>query len=146
MNAPHNSGELGCDDLQLFYRYEKGCWSIAIPNIRLVAEYTTSSWGDDYFFVFLDQTQDKYFEASFYAKGRDETLGTLGKKLGVKLECRLVNSTDFKSRIIWPLHLEDKPLFDIIPNETAFARFREKWLYGPVRITLSEAAKSVFKA
>jgi len=89
---------------------KKNSWQFAWDQLVCLGEYTISSWGDDYFFVFV--TRDGYcYESSFYARGRDELLEALGKKLNSTLACGLCNSTEWKSRIIWPATLEDQEFY-----------------------------------
>jgi hypothetical protein len=141
------SGKLDCDGRQISYHFEERSWSVAISDIRLIAEFTTElgPWADDYFLVFLTAPENGWHEASFYAEGRDEMLDRLGKTLGVELELGLCNSAVFKTRIIWPLHLVDEALLILIPHKTAWGRFRQKWLGASVDTILSDAAKSAFK-
>ena len=68
---------------------------------------------DDYFFVFL--TDSHFYEASFYAEGRDTFLSEVSELLGAKISCGLVNSTDFKSRVMWPPDIEGQPFYDFVP-------------------------------
>jgi hypothetical protein len=143
----NNSGKLSCDGNVLSYRHETGGWSLAVSDIRLVAEYTTSDgpWSDDYFLAFIRARQPTHHETSFYADGRDDALRQLGQALGTVLRLGLCNSADFKSRIIWPTYLADKPLFDLAPSRTTMGRFRQRWLGAPIDTVLSEAAQSAIK-
>ncbi len=138
------SGEISCDGSLLCYRSAVRAWSIKVSTIRLVGEYTTGSWGDDYFLVFLTARENGWYEASFYAKGRDEALDVLGKSLGEEMQLGLCNSTHFKSRVVWPSRLRDKELVDLVPNKSAFRRFRQKWLGASVEFKVSDVVLSVF--
>ena len=141
------SGVLSCGGGLLSYRSAAGDWSIDVSDIRLVGEYTTAHgpWADDYFLVFLTAPENGWYEASFYAKGRDEVLPILEEALSATIRLGLCNSANWKSRIIWPLHLADKVLIDLVPHKTALGRFRQKWLGAPIERVLSDAANSVFK-
>ena len=141
------SGELSCSDSILTYRSDAVDWSIALSDIKLMAEYTTAygPWADDYFLVFVTDPESGWYEASFYATGRNEVVATLEETLSATIRLGLCNSTAWKSRIIWPLHLADKVLIDLVPHKTAFGRFRQKRLGAPVEWVLSDAAKSVFR-
>ncbi len=87
-------------------------WRMHLDDIRIIGESTSQSGplSDDYFICFAKDASN-WMEASFYAEGRDEFLNALGARLGTELELRLANSADFASRIIWPEHLVDQPMF-----------------------------------
>jgi hypothetical protein len=101
-------------------RYEVGVgigWTQPISGIEIVGEYTDPNgpYVDDYFFVFVIGPDHRFWEASFYADGRDKMLDHLGEKLGAQLSCGLAHSTDYDSRVLWPRSLEDKKLFEFVP-------------------------------
>src|SRR5262245_9714586 len=79
------------------------CWSLPLADLELLGEYTDPNgpFVDDYFFVFIRRPQHHWNEASFYASGRDELLDELAVLLGAKLDCGLVNSTEYNSRVMW---------------------------------------------
>jgi hypothetical protein len=145
MSAENESGELGVSGDAITYRSPREKWSIPVEEIRLIAEFTNSDGPhiDDYFFVFLTAPENGWYEASFYAKGRDETLAALGSKHGAKLECGLCNSTQYKTRILWPAHLKDHPLMDVIPptKQNLWQKMTDS---GSGEIRLSTAARSAF--
>lgn len=89
-------------------------WDIRVSDLTIIGEYTIDSLGDDYFLIFLTKSSN-WYEASFYSEGRDELLSELGRELYFKLECGLCNSTDLKSRVMWPLAIKDKPVFEFVP-------------------------------
>jgi hypothetical protein len=117
MNAKDHSGEIRCDGEVIAYRSALGDWSIRITDVRLIGEFTNSDgpYLDDYFLVFLTAPQSGWHEASFYAKGRDEAVAALSKSLGAPLECGLCNSTQYKTRIMWPPQLKDRELMEVLP-------------------------------
>jgi len=88
-------------------------WDIAIANIAVIAEYTNQNgpYADDYFLVFMERGNAQWYEASFYAQGRGEALKWLAIQLGADLECQLCNSTDFRSRVMWPPALAGREMF-----------------------------------
>ncbi|MEO6993771.1 MAG: hypothetical protein ABI273_09095 [Lacunisphaera sp.] len=114
------SGELRCSDGLLSYKSEGISWNLKIPDIRLVGEYTTANgpYIDDYFLVFLTAFEGGWHEASFYARGRDQVLPVLGAALGAPIEPGLCRSTDYKTRIIWPLKWKDQELMEVLPRKT----------------------------
>lgn len=111
-------------------------WTLPIETLVLISEYTTNEGPsiDDYFLVFVTVEEGQFYfsTCSFYADGRDEVVSTLGERLGSPIELGLANSTDWKSRVLWPPELAGKEYFTFkeVPAET----FREKakeWLVGP---------------
>jgi hypothetical protein len=90
-------------------------WSVEIKDLILVAEYTTNEGPhfDDYFLIF--QTKTCAFECTFYAEGRDAAFVKLSEQLNIPLQLQLCNSTDWKSRVIWPIHLAGTDYFQFTP-------------------------------
>jgi hypothetical protein len=115
----------------------RGLWRIAVKDLVLMAEYTTNEgpWLDDYFFVFVatDTGTVRFATASYYARGCEEVLGFLALRYGAKIEPGLVNSTDWKSRVIWPADLAGQEYFDRreVEPATLFAKLR-KMTFGPM--------------
>lgn len=110
---------------------EREAWRVSVSDLRVVGEFTNADgpFADDYFFVFI--ARDQWFEASFYAEGRDALLAGLGQGFGHKLQTDLSHSTDLASRILWPARLEGHPLFDLHPEERAggiFGKLRQRVL------------------
>lgn len=98
---------------------------------------------DDYFFVFVSKNDQSWYEASFYTDGRDDFLVKLGLKLKSELHCKLVYSTDFKSRIMWPPELEGQEMFKFIPeakSATLLGRLRQR-IVPKLHFELSDAAQ-----
>ncbi|MFA5193828.1 MAG: hypothetical protein WC740_24220 [Verrucomicrobiia bacterium] len=86
MNVSEYSGELRCSEDVITYRSSAGDWSVPIAEIRIIGEYTNTDgpYIDDYFFVFLTAPEGGWHQASFYAKGSDETLAALSRSLGAR--------------------------------------------------------------
>jgi hypothetical protein len=55
--------------------------------------------------VSVEESQLYFSTCSFYADGREEILANVGERLGSPIELRLANSTDWKSRVLWPPEL-----------------------------------------
>ena len=98
------------------------CWSLTIADLVFVGEYTISSFGDDYFFEFITVKDGlaSWFEVTFYADGRDEAIAALGRKLGQPLLVELYNSTEFRSRVMWPPALAGKPYRTLVPHKSSW--------------------------
>lgn len=127
--ASQNSGHIGFvgDDI-VYSRAGTEVWRIPLRAVRIVGEFTNRSGpaADDYFLaVVTDAAEGWWWEASFYAEGRDDFLASLGEKLGRKLGWSLCNSTDFRSVVIWPPQLAGRPMFE----------FRGEGLLGKLRLT-----------
>lgn len=139
------SGELRCDGKVIAYHSALGNWSVPITSVRLIGEYTNSDgpYVDDYFLVFLTAPENGWHEASFYAKGRDEALATLSKSIGVPLDCGLCNSTQYKTRIMWPENFKDEELMEVIPPKKK-SFWRRLADFGAREIRLSAAAHQAF--
>ncbi len=88
-----------------------GSLTLPISDIVLVGEATTQDgpFADDWFLVLVHR-DGRWIELSLYdeAKSLHQQLSTA---LGCPLPLGLANSTDFASRIIWPLTLTDRPVF-----------------------------------
>ena len=138
-----SSGQLWMESGTIHYEYQGGCWSVPVSDVKVIGEHTDDHGPgvDDYFFVFLTKTHS--YEASFYAEGRDQLLDEISREFGTPLVCDLVNSTDFRSRVMWPTSLAGQPLFDFLPklrNEGLWSRCKDV-LLPLVEYHLSEAVK-----
>ncbi len=110
------SGWITVHDARLSYgSAQYGSWERSVSDVVVIGEYTNQSgpFRDDYFFVFVTRSGE-VLEASFYARGRDEALRQLSGILGMPIDPALCNSTDFRSRVIWPLALRDHPVYDFV--------------------------------
>ena len=92
-----------------------GSWQLPASKVRVCGEYTTDNGPmiDDWFMVFVPDEGNGWYEASVYATGADLFLTGLAKVFGAEsLYGELFASTEFASRVIWPSHLRDMPLFE----------------------------------
>jgi len=105
-------------------------WSLAVTDIKAIGEFTTAAgpWLDDYFFVFVDRAAS-CLRAPLYAAGVDQALGGIGDALGCIIRPGLVNSTELRSRVIWPDSLVGVPLLELQPRQ-------DKTLLGRVKATM----------
>lgn len=146
MNPKDYSGELRCDGEVIAYHSALGDWSVRITDVRLIGEYTNSDgpYVDDYFLVFLTAAENGWHEASFYAKGRDQTLAALSRSIGSLLECGLCHSTQYKTRIMWPTHLKDQELMEVLPptKQSLWHRLTDS---GARDVRLSAVARQAFE-
>lgn len=139
------SGEISFVDGSVVYKSKLTDWTVPLATVRLIGEYTTANGPhiDDYFFVFMTAPEDGWHEASFYAKGRDETLARIAQQLGTPIEPGLCNSTHYTTRILWPPQVKGEPLMRIVAKPTKWRRIWAR-ISGVEDITLSEQARSVF--
>jgi hypothetical protein len=121
-------------------------WELPIADVGVVGEATNPSgpWGIDYLLYFATGP-DLWFEASFYADGRDEFLLALGEALGNPLELGLCNSVDYASRVLWPRSLAGQPMFQYsdVPPKTWLGKligpiYKLQTLSGPVATVLAQ--------
>lgn len=113
MPTPEDSGTIDLDgDVIRYTSATYSDWSICIRDIRIVGEATNQNgpFSDDYFLCFVTGPE-MWYEASFYDAGCDSFLAALGARLGVTFQPELSWSTDFASRILWPIELAGKPMF-----------------------------------
>ncbi len=149
MNTRKPSGELHVEqDAVLYSVPDGGGWRVPIADIRIIGEFTSDHGPvvDDYFFVFV--AREEYFEASFYADGRDEFLTELGQRLNHALSPGLCDSTQLASRILWPARLEGHPLFSLVPEQpsgTVLGRLRQR-LLPKVQMHLTDEVKEAIQS
>ena len=132
------SGQILLEGDVIRYRWPQrrsvGSWEVAVGDVRIIGEATTPDGpADDYFLCFAIGPE-MWFEASFYAEGRDAFLRALGERLGSPLELGLCNSTDFASRVLWPSSLTGEPMFryEIIPPKGIVGRVLSS-MFGPLQ-------------
>jgi hypothetical protein len=126
------SGYIQLDGDSIRYRSTAyGDWDLALSDVRLIGECTNQSgpFADDYFFCFATGP-GMWFEASFYADGIDEFLQAISAKLATSIDAGLCNSTDFASRVLWPLSLAGEPMFIYSPVPSGIV----KRLLGMARV------------
>ncbi|MCF7956681.1 MAG: hypothetical protein K9M75_12835 [Phycisphaerae bacterium] len=108
------SGIIEFIDGMIKYQFQdQVTWELAVSEIKVIGEYTNQNgpFADDYFYVFITNL-DVWYEASFYAHGRDSFFRKLGAELHQELHGTLVASADFNSNIIWPPSLAGKEMFE----------------------------------
>ena len=122
MPTSEDSGQIDLDgDVIRYTSTTYSEWTIRVDDICIIGEATNQSgpFADDYFLCFATGL-GMWYEASFYAVGRDTFLTALGARLGDMLHLSLCSSTDFASRILWPVEFADKPMFkyEDVPPKT----------------------------
>jgi hypothetical protein len=121
------TAELRLENSTLSYRDEQGQtrWEVCVSNLVLIAEYTTNEgpWCDDYFFIFWAREDGKLFVSKCpLLSNSSAVFEELGRRLGDEIHLGLIDSTDWKSRVVWPPKLAGEDYF-------TFTKARsEKWL------------------
>ncbi|MEM8671975.1 MAG: hypothetical protein AAGG48_30940 [Planctomycetota bacterium] len=126
MSGSENSGRIRIDeDVIRYTSHTDPDWTLRVADIRIFGEATNQhgAFADDYFLCFATGL-GSWHEASFYANGREHFLSALSEKLGVQFRLQLTASTDFASRILWPVELVGKPMFkyEDVPPKTWIGR------------------------
>jgi hypothetical protein len=113
MSTKTKSGSIRCDDERVSYTWDGGSWTLRFVDITVIGECTNElgPFADDYYICFVAADGETWWTTSFYAEGRDELLQCLARRFGSTFEWGLCDSTTFKSRVMWPPPLRDKPLF-----------------------------------
>jgi hypothetical protein len=112
--------QLKLDGDQIEYATPEGeSWRLPISEIRIIGEFLSRQGRgrENYFLVFM--TKEEWFKAPYQAEGREAFLAEVGRRLNHELRCDLFKSTTFSSRVLWPAHLEGRPLFELIPEPRA---------------------------
>ena len=94
-------------------------WRIPIADVRVIGEFLSrqNRGPQNHFLVFM--TSEEWFKAPYESEGRDALLAELGHRFGHQLRPDLFKATTFSSRVLWPTHLEGRPMFELIPEERA---------------------------
>jgi hypothetical protein len=110
-------------------RYESAngaAWEFIAEQILCVGEATTESGadGEDWKLCLVTNAHGEWAEGSLQADGRNDALQWLSVKLGCSLEVKLANAPAFRSRVMWPAALLERPLFEyqVAPLRRIFSR------------------------
>jgi hypothetical protein len=98
--------DLVCDD-----GAGKEFWKLPVTSLRVIAESTNAlgPFVDDWFLIFgYRENGENLFRDVPVISGVDAVLSELGTRLGVDIRLRLVQSTMFDSRVLWPERLVGK--------------------------------------
>jgi hypothetical protein len=96
-------------------RYESSggaSWDLIAEQILCLGEATTESGLlDEWRLCFVTDQHGAWLEGSMSALGRNDALHWLSVRLGCSLEVKLANTRAFRSRVMWPPELRERPLF-----------------------------------
>jgi hypothetical protein len=125
------------------YQVSSGGWRLPVSEIKIIGEHTDDQGPlvDDYFLVFI--TNSDLYEVSFYAEGFQGFLQRLSDRLGTKLSCELGNSTDYRSRVMWPFEMEGMPVFEYFktPKPNGIWAKLRYWFFSTTSWKLSNAVR-----
>jgi hypothetical protein len=122
-------------------------WSLPIESIILVAEYTTNEgpYVDDYFLVFVTSEEGElhFSTCSFYSGGRDETLSALQQRLGSPISLGLQGSTEWRSRVAWPIKMAETEYFTFTeaPAKTMTEKLKKRLLGATQEYSISKPVR-----
>lgn len=151
----NSSGIINLQDKLILWHMPNGdTVSIELDLVVVIGEYTTAHgpFIDDWFLAFVYKNGD-WKEISVYAEGYDELMQYLSTLLGIDLtKAFLANSTNWKSYVRYPVNLERKELFVLIPPKgykpatTIFRKIKLALGFGvygkPWSIDLTEEVKA----
>lgn len=88
-------------------------WELIAEQILCIGEATTESgaFGEGWHICFVTDPHGNWLEGSLEAAGRNDALQWLSVRLNCSLELKLANAPPFRSRVMWPGNLLERPLF-----------------------------------
>ena len=117
----NSSGIVRLQDDTVFWDYDnKTIVQLDLNSVVVIGEYTNSDgpYFDDWFLTFV--TKDGQWQSiPLYADNMDELIKHLSNKFHQDFTLtQLANSTEWKSVVHYPTHLNGKPLFTLTPSDT----------------------------
>ncbi len=121
---------------------------INVFDIKAIGEFTTADgpFIDDWFLTFITQTD--WIEIPMYTDGMTEFLTDLGNLLNSNLSAKLTNTTDWKTRVMYPIYFKEKELYELenIEPKTFWERVKKRiGIQDTVRV-LSTELKQLHKS
>ncbi len=154
MGKSHTSSEKVINKLfisgnQVAYDFDANeGWYMDIDKIVFIGEYTTANgpYVDDYFIVFAE-SKDEWWQASFYSIDHSSFWKELSKRMNCDIGPRLMGSTEWASKVIYPPELADQELFAIAKVEGKPLNLFQKLLGvddGSEKLVLTDNVKNLF--
>ncbi len=110
----------------LGFRRGVSSWEVTPDRILCVGEATSesASRAEDWLICLVTDVQGAWVEASLYSHGRNDALQWLSLALSSSMEVKLANAPPFRSRVMWPPELRERPLFEfqVSPLRRVFGR------------------------
>jgi hypothetical protein len=92
------------DDV-VYFGPEGATWRLPLREIKVIAEFTTESFGEGHFVALIADPENGRFEAPGSSIGLSELLAELSGRLGGQIELRLARCPTRTSRVMWPSEL-----------------------------------------
>ena len=108
------------DAVRRFFRNRLAILGLTLVSLLVIL----AVFADDWFIVFVtgggddDQAGCEFHEAPFYAYGFETFLRMLRDRIPRLGHPMLAASADFASRVLWPMELDGRPLFDFAVPES----------------------------
>lgn len=125
-------------------RYESSggsSWEIIAEQILCIGEATSESGPaeEDWDLCFVTDAHGAWLEGSLHALGRNDALQWLSVRLDCSLEVKLANAPAFRSRVMWPRGMLERPLFQyqIAPLRRRFSRTLRRLGVSPLHAVQS---------
>jgi hypothetical protein len=126
LHPVENPDQFVVGGLTLGYRLGSAEWEIGRDDIVCVGEATTESptSGEDWLICLVTDTHGTWVEASLYSQGRNDALQWLSNALSSSMEVKLAHAPPYRSRVMWPPEMKERPLFEyqVSPLRRAFSR------------------------
>lgn len=121
----------------LRYESEGGAsWELVAEQIRCIGEATIECGpaDEDWLICFVTDVHGSWLEGSLRAQSRNDALQWLSVRLGYSFELKLANAPAFRSRVMWPAALLERPLFEyqVAPLRRLFSRTARQLGFEPL--------------
>jgi len=120
--------------LTLGYRQGHAEWEIGRNDVVCIGEATVESarYGEDWLICVITDIHGTWVEASLYSQGRNDALQWLSSALSSSMEVKLAHAPPFRSRVMWPPEMKERPLFEyqVSPLRRAFSRGLRRLGFG----------------
>lgn len=106
------------DGTLCYLHKEDFVFELDLKTVMLIGEYTNDQgpFFDDWFLLFLDH-ENQSFQVSMYAENIENVLSELIKTFDFERNLGLVNSSDWKSIVLWPETMKGKEFLQLISVE-----------------------------
>jgi hypothetical protein len=105
------SARFSIEGARLAFHGAQSSWQVTPDRILCVGEATSESPLEDWLLCLVTDVAGNWVEGSLYSQGRNDALQWLSQALGTSLEVKLAHAPPFRSRVMWPPALQERPLF-----------------------------------
>jgi hypothetical protein len=135
MRHGSGAGTVTFQDGDIEFRRGKDYWRLRLDSVCLIGEFTDASGpvGDDYCVTFVQRGSGVRYVLPYDTVGCGLVMDAISHELGAPMTTALANSADFRSRVLWPEHLRDKPFLSDAPASGLLGRigFRRTTVLRP---------------